>query len=87
MNLGYNSLFKLLTDKNINKADLPIAIGISSKILNKLSDKEDSAKVFPTFAKVYNNTYVSIGAPMEIFNVIDGDFWDIMEVISRKREV
>lgn len=68
MDVSYKKLFKLLIDKNMKRADLRIATGISPNTMTKLS----------------SNEYVSMEVLVKICRVLDCDFCDIIEFVNDK---
>lgn len=65
MDISYNKLFKMLIDKNMKRADLRIATGISPNTMTKLS----------------SNEYVSMEVLVKICRVLDCDIGDIIEIV------
>lgn len=63
MKISYNRLWKLLVDKQINKTDLRIAVGISSGTLAKLS--KDEVVSMEVLAKICAYLRCNIGDIME----------------------
>ena len=66
MDVCYKKLLKLLIDKDMKKADLRKATGISPNTMTKLS----------------NNEFVSMEVLAKICITLNCDFGDIVEVVS-----
>ena len=64
MDVSYNKLFKLLIDKKMKKKDLQEAAGLSPASIAKLSKGQ----------------YVSMDVLVKIFQALDADIGDIMEI-------
>jgi DNA-binding Xre family transcriptional regulator len=62
--ISYNKLWKLLIDKKMNKKDLRLAAGVSTAVIAKLGKGDN----------------VTTDVLLKIFNVLDCDIADIMEV-------
>lgn len=69
MDVSYKKLFKLLIDKNMKRADLRLAIGISPNTMTKLS----------------NGEFVSMEVLIKICRELDCDFGDIVEIVKVER--
>lgn len=70
MNVSYKKLWKLLIDKNMNKADLRQLSGISTGTLAKLGKNEN----------------VTTDVLVKICTALDCDISDIMELEREERE-
>ena len=66
MEVSYKERWHRLIDKEMNKTDLRLAIGVSSA----------------TIARLTNNEAVSMEVLMRICNALDCDVGDIMEIIK-----
>ncbi len=66
MRISYKKLWKLLLDKNLNKTDLRVAVGMSSGTLAKLS--KDEAVSMEVLAKICAYLKCNIGDIMEFKN-------------------
>ena len=64
MDVSYNKLFKLLIDKNMKRADLRLATGISPNTMTKLSNSE----------------YVSMEVLVKICRVLKCNIGDIIDI-------
>lgn len=70
MKASYKKLWKLLVDKDMSKADLHKASGLSSSTMTKLRRSED----------------VSMDALRKICVVLDCNIGDIVEFVSDEKE-
>ncbi len=64
MDVSYNKLFKLLIDKNMKRADLRLATGISPNTMTKLSNSE----------------FVSMEVLVKICRILNCNIGDIMDI-------